>query len=88
MNIDWHKVHDWVDNFVDGGWRKTFFWVSISSMGVALVNVYVLGSIAHEYAPAEYLAKLNETLIIVSGLAGLRAIEKDRIRKHEAANGS
>lgn len=81
MKIDWASIHTWIDNFVDGGWRKTFFWVSVSTMAIALFNIYVVGTLAHKYPPEAFLTQFNVTMGIVTALAFGRGVEKALVGK-------
>lgn len=83
MKIDWHKISEWLDKFFDGGWRRYFYWSSVTTMSVAMVIVYVLNPFRGEYAPSEFLTNLNVTLGVVTALAGLTAIERDRKRTQQ-----
>lgn len=80
MKIDWHKLSEWTNKFFDGGWRRYFYWSSVTTMSIALAVAYVINPLRGEYADPAYLTNMNGALLAVCALAGLRAIEKDRER--------
>lgn len=87
MKINWSRVHKYLDDFSTSGWRKLFFWSSVGTIAVALPVAYVYQPFHNHYAPTEYLGQLNTTMMIVLGMAGLRAGEK-MVQANRDNNGS
>lgn len=87
--MTWDKLLARLDEFSVSGWRRVFFWMSVTTVAVALPTVYIFQPMVGVYAPVDFLDRLNTTLTIVAGLAGLRGVEKyaERTQAVEAASG-
>ena len=81
--MNWNDLLSKLDKFSESGWRKLFFWSAVMAMAVALPYSYVIQPALGQYAPVDFLDRLNGTLTIVAGLAGLRAVEKHAQRTQE-----